>query len=76
MSDSLMTVARNKDWKLVKFQDEENGQLFDLQNDPLEIDNLWFDRNTQKIKSKILDYIFDWRIESQLKTNDLIEEIR
>tara|TARA_A100001015_G_scaffold16462_1_gene19243 strand:+ start:998 stop:2437 length:1440 start_codon:yes stop_codon:yes gene_type:complete len=76
MSDSLMTVARNKDWKLVKFQDEENGQLFDLHNDPLEIDNLWFDRNTQKIKSEILDYIFDWRIESQLKTNDLIEEVR
>ena len=71
-----MTVARNKDWKLVKFQDEENGQLFDLYNDPLEIDNLWFDRNAQKIKSEILDYIFDWRIESQLKTNDLIEEVR
>lgn len=36
-----MTMVCDADWKCVTFSDSAEGQLFDLQRDPHEVDNLW-----------------------------------
>jgi arylsulfatase len=74
----FMTMVRSRDWKLVHFIEEPNGQLFDLVNDPDELDNLWdsADPAHQEKKQELLDVLREWRIRSQLDTADLWAEYR
>jgi arylsulfatase len=64
----LMTMVRDREWKLVHFVDGPYGQLFDLRNDPGERHNLWDDPNHEEKKRELLDAILRWRIESDLQT--------
>ena len=34
-------MRRCRDWKLVVYLDDEDGELYDLRKDPGETDNLW-----------------------------------
>ena len=72
----FMTMVRSKDWKLVHFLDEEFGQLFDLQNDPDEIHNLWGQAAHAAQQSHLLAVLREWRIRSQYETADWCEEWR
>jgi arylsulfatase A-like enzyme len=63
-----MTMVRSREWKLVHFLDEPAGQLFDLVNDPGEIDNLWDDPNFEEKKRELLDVLREWRIRSAYHT--------
>ena len=72
----FMTMVRNKQWKLVHFLDEPYGQLFDLQNDPDEIDNLWDQQTALPIRESMLAVLREWRIRSQLHTADWCQEWR
>jgi len=65
-----MSMVRSNEWKLVHFLHEPFGQLFDLVNDPKEIDNLWDDPACQEIKQHLLHILLEWRISSQLHTRD------
>ncbi|MCA8985596.1 MAG: sulfatase-like hydrolase/transferase [Planctomycetaceae bacterium] len=65
----FMTMVRNRDWKLVHFLDETCGQLFDLQGDPHETNNLWFDRNYELQRRELLDELREWRIRSGYETS-------
>jgi arylsulfatase A-like enzyme len=65
-----MTMVRNRSWKLVHFLDEPFGQLFDLENDPGEVHNLWDDPGTAAVKRELLDTLREWRIHSQLHTSE------
>ena len=71
-----MTMVRDKQWKLVHFLDEPYGQLFDLQNDPDEIDNLWDQQTALPIRESMLAVLREWRIRSQLHTADWCQEWR
>jgi len=64
----FMTMVRNRDWKLVHFLDEPWGQLFDLNNDPDEVQNLWNDAESSKKKQDLLAVLREWRIRSQYDT--------
>ncbi len=66
----FMSMVRNRDWKLVHFLDEPDGQLFDLQNDPDEVNNLWYDPAFDAKKRELLDVLREWRIRSQYETAD------
>lgn len=72
----FMTMVRNRDWKLVHFLDEPWGQLFDLNNDPNEIKNLWNDADSSKKKQDLLAVLREWRIRSQYDTADWCKEWR
>lgn len=74
----FMTMVRSRDWKLVHFLDEPNGQLFDLGSDPHEIRNLWEspDAMHQTKKRELLDVLREWRIRSQLETAGLWSDFR
>ena len=64
----FMTMIRSKDRKLVHFMDEPFGQLFDLNEDPLETRNLWDDPRHAETKEMLLDNLREWRIRSHYET--------
>ena len=72
----FMTMVRTQDWKLVHFLDEPFGQLFDLQNDPDEIHNLWDDPEHVEKKRELLDVLREWRIRSGYRTRDWAKDSR
>lgn len=72
----FMTMVRDKNWKLVHFLDEPDGQLFDLQNDPDEIHNLWDDAAHADQKERLLAELREWHIRSQLQTSPWSSEFR
>ena len=65
-----MTMVRTSEWKLVHFLDEPFGQLFDLVNDPQEVNNLWDDPAHTGLKQELLARLLAWRIRSGLTAKD------
>lgn len=64
----FMTMIRSQRYKLVHFVDSDEGQLFDMDCDPREIDNLWDDPAHQATRQELISEILKWRIRSSLKT--------
>ena len=71
-----MTMVRTETWKLVHFLGEPFGQLFDLANDPAELNNLWDDPDSVEIKRDMLDALREWRIQSQYHTRNWAQDSR
>jgi arylsulfatase A-like enzyme len=67
---AFMTMVRSQQAKLVHFLDEPYGQLFDLEHDPTEVNNLWDDVNSLDLKRKLLAELREWRVRSGLHTAD------
>ena len=72
----FMTMVRNRNWKLVHFLDAPFGQLFDLKNDPDEMQNLWDDPAGRKAKAELLVELREWHIRSQVHTAAWSEDWR
>lgn len=56
---SSATMIRTKEYKLVNYHGHEKGELFDLENDPNEFENLWDDPDYQQIKLELMRKSFD-----------------
>ena len=61
-------MVRGRGWKLVHFLDSDEGQLFDLGNDPGEVVNLWGDPAYLEKKRELLDVLREWRMRSGYQT--------
>ena len=72
----FMTMIRDHDWKLVHFLDEPYGQLFDLREDPEEMNNLWDSPAGAEAKSRMLAELREWHIRSQVRTAQWSEDWR
>ena len=72
----FMTMVRSVDWKLVHFLDDPCGQLFDLANDPDELENLWEKPEFADRKQHLLAVLREWHIRSQLQTADWSQDWR
>lgn len=72
----FMTMVRTDDWKLVHFVDHDEGQLFDLNQDPNEMENRWDDPGAQDAKRELLDTLLEWRIRSGVRAGDWAESFR
>jgi len=73
---ALMTMVRDPRYKLVEFLDIEDGQLFDLQEDPLEERDLWDDPDHAEVRRRLHEAISTWRAESALHTATWAESTR
>ena len=62
----FMSMIRSKEWKLVHYLDSEEGQLYNLTDDPAENENLWNHEMHQSQKELLLSELLNWRVESQL----------
>lgn len=56
-----MSMVCDAQWKCVAFSDSSEGQLFDLQADPQEIDNLWGRPEHAARQTALLAEIARWR---------------
>lgn len=64
----LMTMVRDRRWKLVEFVDDPQGQLFDLDADPTEEHDLWADPEYAEVKEDLRGRISAWRARSAMHT--------
>ncbi len=69
-SAEFMWMVRDKRWKLVEFLDRDEGQLFDLVNDPREFQNLWDDPAAQAEKARLREIHRQWLIHSEVKARN------
>ena len=56
---SYATMYRNDRYKLVVYHGSEYGELYDLEQDPDEFNNLWFDDAKSKVRMQLLKDSFD-----------------
>lgn len=71
----FMTMIRDRQFKLVHFVENDEGQLFDLIADPTEIHDLWDAPAYQAVKQHLITEILKWRIRSDLKTQGWTEAV-
>ncbi|MGC1442964.1 MAG: sulfatase/phosphatase domain-containing protein, partial [Burkholderiaceae bacterium] len=76
MSEDFMTMVRTNDWKLVHYLNTDQGQLFDLKNDPLELKDLWQDAGARAMRAELTDRLMLWRLNSQLATSEWTRKSR
>lgn len=67
---SLITMARSKRYKLVHYQGQDYGQLFDLEEDPRESRNLWESPDHLGVKQELFEVLMNWHIDSALATKN------
>ncbi|TFG67289.1 MAG: DUF4976 domain-containing protein, partial [Anaerolineales bacterium] len=72
----LIAMMRSDRYKLIYFQGSENGQLFDLQKDPLEKKNLWNTLEYKDIQCQLTREMLDWLYGNLYKHRDLFIESR
>src|SRR5699024_9251849 len=65
---ALMTMVRDERFKLVEFIDYDEGQLFDLVEDPFEESNLWSSADHADTRRRLERAIATWRASSSLQT--------
>ncbi|NDW01747.1 sulfatase [Salipiger sp. PrR002] len=63
----FMTMIRTPRWKLIYFV-EGCGQLFDMEADPTEVNDLWSDPAHEDTRRDLLTQILNWRLRSSVKT--------
>ena len=69
-------MVRNRDWKLVEFLGEEDGQLYDLAADPDELVNLWHNAGHAAKKAELREVLHRWFIRSTINaTTSRVPEI-
>lgn len=73
---SLFSMVRDTRYKLVHILGSEEGQLFDLQADPLEMDNLWSDPAHRPERTRLLQLLLEWRMQSSVQTMALMGDAR
>lgn len=59
-----LRMLRKDKWKLI-IDMEGNGQLYDLENDPMEVNNLYYDKEYSDIKSNMLEKLLVWMLRMQ-----------
>ncbi|MHC4620752.1 MAG: sulfatase-like hydrolase/transferase [Planctomycetota bacterium] len=66
------TMFREGRFKLNVYHDVANGgrlegELYDMQNDPLEASNLWSDPQYAEVKTRLMGRLVDWMFEHDLR---------
>lgn len=63
----FIVMRRCKDWKLVVYLDDDDGELYDLRRDPGETVNLW--RHAPPERDRMVSDCLRWALDGALKTN-------
>ena len=65
-----MLVTEN--WKLLHYGSAPYGELYNVQNDPEDLDNLWDDPDYSAIKSNLTDRLLSELIDDELGDPSLV----
>ena len=52
-------MYRDERYKLVMYHTHDKGELFDLENDPWEFENLWHDADYKEVKHRLVEASFN-----------------
>lgn len=58
--DNYQVMMRGTDYKLVYYIGQEAGELYDLREDPHELNNLWEDAAYESVKNKLHQDLLAW----------------
>jgi len=58
--DNYLMMIRSKDYKLVYYIDQPYGELYDLHQDPWELNNLWDIGKFQAVKLQLKENLLSW----------------
>lgn len=72
----LMTMVRSREWKLVHYLGNDDGELYDMIADPGEKVNLWDDPAHREKREELLVVLQDWYMRSAIKSQGYSEEWR
>ena len=65
----FIVMRRCRDWKLVVYLDDDDGELYDLQADPGESNNLWHRLDIRERRDRMIAETLKWTISGSLKAN-------
>lgn len=74
-----MFMIADTSWKLIHFETGDRPMLFDLENDPLELDDLGADPTKQGVIDALYDKLFEWARRPAARTtisNDRLRNMR
>ncbi|MBL8385227.1 MAG: sulfatase-like hydrolase/transferase [Burkholderiales bacterium] len=57
-----MVMRRDERWKIVYYLGEEHGELYDLQEDPGELNNLWTAPEHAELKNRLVHDVLVWQL--------------
>jgi arylsulfatase len=72
----MMTMVRSKEWKLVHYLGNDDGELYDMVGDPKEHKNLWHTPEHQERKQEMLTVLSEWYMRSRMDAADWAEPWR
>ena len=55
----FIVMRRDCNWKIVWYLNEDDGELYNLQSDPAEVHNLWFNEDHTDLRDKLVDELRD-----------------
>ncbi len=63
-----IVMQRDRDWKLVYYLGEPDGELYDLKSDPAETRNLWTSAGHKELKNELVERMLVWSMRSSLRS--------
>lgn len=72
----FFTMVRDDTAKLVHFKGVDYGQLFDLETDPEEVNNLWDNPDYAATKQRMMNALCNWLVDSNYDTRDVYAAAR
>lgn len=64
----MIVMRRDRDWKLVYYLNEPDGELFDLRNDPGEVRNLWGESEHRERRDTLIGEVLHWSMQGNLRS--------
>lgn len=61
-----IVMRRDRDWKLVYYLGESDGELFDLRKDPQETRNLWRSSEHRSLREDLVRALHEWSMRATL----------
>jgi arylsulfatase len=65
----FVVMRRCRDWKLVVYLDDENGELYDMRQDPDEKSNLWHQPEVRDRRDRMIVETLRWCVGGSLAAN-------
>ena len=68
-ASEYVIMRRDKKWKIVIYPGSKDGELYNLEDDPDELNNLWFDKKYYEMKIKSTHEILTWNALGTFRAN-------
>ena len=64
----MMIMRRDRRWKVVFYLGQEHGELYDMEADAAESNNLWHDPGHRSVREELLGKLLRWQVQGTLRS--------